>query len=55
MKKVMMIRGNKYKKIEKDIGDFIAETYKKEYYLSIHSILCCKSPNDYEKKEWKKS
>ena len=44
------------KKIEKDIADFIAETTKKEYYLSIPSILCCKSPNDYEKKrEWKKS
>ena len=43
-------------KIEKDIGDFINETSKKEYYLSIPSILCCKSPNDYEKKgEWKKS
>ena len=37
------------KKIEKDIGDFIKDTFNKEYYLSISSILCCKSPEDYEK------
>ena len=43
-------------KIDKDIGEFINDIYKKEYYLSIPSILCCKSPNDYEKKGlWKKS
>ena len=51
---MILIKDIKYKKnIEKDIGDFINETYKNKYYLSISSILCCKSPNDLKKKRMK--
>ena len=53
-----LIEKNIREDIDKKTNEFINLTKKKEYYLSLKSIVCCcgKKPKDYEKKfEWNKS
>ena len=53
-----LIEKNIRDEINKKANEFINLTKKKEYYLSLKSLVCCcgKKPYDYEKKfEWDKS